>query len=110
MSENKNQIENLLEILEKVFPATSEKISTIAFVNWHNILNHSSLEGLNEKEILFCCNTILALASVHFHEKIAEVSEISQKLKEVSFEDTINFLKGDLDKNGDDDLEENNLF
>ena len=112
MSENKNAVENVLELIEKVFPNSSEKISTIAFVNWHNILNHSALEAMDEKETLFSCNLILSLASLHYSEKCREISEISDSLKEVSFEDTITFLQEDSDKDGEDgeDEEDENLF
>jgi hypothetical protein len=110
MSENKNQIENVLELIEQVFPSTAEKISTIAFVNWHNILNHSALEGMDEKEILFCCNLILPLASVHFSDKNKDLNEISEKLKEVSFEDTISFLQDDSDEDEDEDEDEENFL
>ena len=112
MSENKNAVENVLELIEKVFPNSSEKISTIAFVNWHNILNHSALEAMDEKETLFSCNLILSLASLHYAEKCREISEISDSLKEVSFEDTITFLQEDSDKDGEDgeDEEDENLF
>ena len=112
MSENKNVVENVLELIEKVFPNSSEKISTIAFVNWHNILNHSALEAMDEKETLFSCNLILSLASLHYSEKCREISEISDSLKEVSFEDTITFLQEDSDKDGEDgeDEEDENLF
>ena len=112
MSENKNSVENVLELIEKVFPNSSEKISTIAFVNWHNILNHSALEAMDEKETLFSCNLILSLASLHYSEKCREISEISDSLKEVSFEDTITFLQEDSDKDGEDgeDEEDENLF
>jgi hypothetical protein len=110
MSENKNQIENVLELIEQIFPTTAEKISTIAFVNWHNILNHSALEGMDEKEILFCCNLILSLASVHFSDKNKDINEISEKLKEVSFEDTISFLQDDSDEDEDEDEDEENFL
>ena len=109
MSENKNVVENVLELIEKVYPNSSEKISTIAFVNWHNILNHSALEAMDEKETLFSCNLILSLASLHYSEKCREISEISDSLKEVSFEDTITFLQEDSDKDGEDE-EDENLF
>ena len=109
MSENKNVVENVLELIEKVFPNSSEKISTIAFVNWHNILNHSALEAMDEKDTLFSCNLILSLASLHYSEKCREISEISDSLKEVSFEDTITFLQEDSDKDGEDE-EDENLF
>ena len=109
MSENKNAVENVLELIEKVFPNSSEKISTIAFVNWHNILNQSALEAMDEKETLFSCNLILSLASLHYSEKCREISEISDSLKEVSFEDTITFLQEDSDKDGEDG-EDENLF
>ena len=109
MSENKNAVENVLELIEKVFPNTAEKISTIAFVNWHNILNHSALEGMDEKETLFSCNLILSLASLHFSEKCKEISDISDSLKEVSFEDTITFLQEYSDEDGEEG-EDENLF
>lgn len=95
MDTEKNNVETMLSLIENVFPDSAEKISTVAFVNWHNILNHSSLESMDEKEILFCCNLILSLASNHYSDKTQELLKISEKMREVSFEDTISFLQGE---------------
>ena len=37
MDTEKNNVETMLSIIENVFPDSAEKISTVAFVNWHNI-------------------------------------------------------------------------
>ena len=64
------------------------------------------MKAMDEKETLFSCNLILSLASLHYSEKCREISEISDSLKEVSFEDTITFLQEDSDEDGEDE----NLF
>lgn len=110
MDTEKNNVETMLSIIENVFPDSAEKISTVAFVNWHNILNHCALETMDEKQTLFCCNLILSLASAHYSDKSQDLLNISKKMQEVSFEDTISFLQGDdgemeLDEEDDDDDE-----
>jgi hypothetical protein len=66
---------------------------------------------MDEKQVLFCCNLILSLASAHYSDNSQDLLNISKKMQEVSFEDTISFLQGDdgemeLDEGEDDDEED----
>ena len=109
METEKNNVETMLSIIENVFPDSAEKISTVAFVNWHNILNHCALEAMDEKQVLFCCNLVLSLASSHYSDKSQDLLSISKKMQEVSFEDTISFLQGEdgeMQLDEDEDEEE----
>lgn len=88
------RVDQALDLIATIFPDNAETISTIAFVNWHNILNHASLEELDSKEILFVANLILALAASNFDNSSHNILGISDALKEVSFDDSLDFLSG----------------
>jgi hypothetical protein len=94
-NEKKSSTEEVLGQLEQIFPKDAEKISTIAFVNWHNLMNHAALEGMDDRQLLFCASLMLALASDNFSFKNKEVESIIDSLKEVSFEQSLDFLKGE---------------
>ena len=95
--EEEDKVEEALDLIYKLFPEEAEKISTIGFVNWHNIVNHASLEELDAKQTLFVANLILALASINFDNSSSNTLTISDHLKQVSFDETLEFLSGDED-------------
>jgi len=95
-TEDDDKIQSALDLIEKFFSGDAEKISTVAFVNWHNIVNHAALEELNAKQVLFVCNLILALASVNFEANSNDTLTISNALKQVSFDETLDFLAGEI--------------
>lgn len=90
--DEEDKVEKALELISNIFPEEAEKISTIAFVNWHNIVNHSSMEDLDAKQVLFVANLILALASSNFDDSSQNTLTISDHLKQVSFDETLEFL------------------
>lgn len=92
------KVEEVLELIGTLFPEASEKISTIGFVNWHNIVHHASLEGLDAKQVLFVANLVLALAAVNFDNTSSNTLTISDHLKQVSFDETLDFLTDDDEK------------
>jgi len=97
MDQENDRVEEVLDLIAEIFPENAEKISTIAFVNWHNILNHSMLEELDGKEVLFVTNLIFALSSNHFVSSNKNIQGISNALKEVSFDEAVEFLSDESD-------------
>lgn len=99
-TENKD-IENFLSVIEKLHPNQSSQIATLAFVNWHNILNHASLESLDDRHVLYAVCLILQLAKSNFNVKNETITTITNQIQKSSFEDSIDFLS-ELDKNEED--------
>lgn len=102
MDTEDDKVGNVLDLIAKFFPENAEKISTIGFVNWHNIVNHSSLEELDAKEVLFVANLILALASVNYESTTDNTLTVSNNLKQVSFDEALDFLNEGIDKDEKD--------
>lgn len=97
-NEAPTEVDMVLEEIEKNFPKNADAISTIAFVHWHNILNHAAIEGMDEKQTLFVGTLILTLASSHFKLKNTSLEETIQKIKEVSLSESVDFLSGESDE------------
>lgn len=98
MNDENLKMDDILAAIENEYPNEGEKISIVAFSNWHNILNHSALERLNEKQILLACSVILQLASDNFNLKNEDLNKLANSLKKVSFEESLNFLRTEDDK------------
>lgn len=100
-------IEQLNDIIEQLFPDEAEEISILALVNWHNLLNHAALQGLDEKHIIFISSLMLQFAAANLHEKANNLSNIADIVNEVSFEESLAFLMGqELDDDDDEGEEE----
>lgn len=97
MDKENDRVEKVLDLIAELFPENAEKISTVAFVNWHNILNHAMLEDLEGRELLFATNLIFALSSNHFIQSSENLHGISNALQEVSFDEAIEFLSDESD-------------
>lgn len=93
MNDDNPKMDDILAVIENEYPNEGEKISIVAFANWHNILNHSALENLNEKQVLLVCSVILQLASDNFNAKNNELNNLTNKIKKISFEESLNFLR-----------------
>jgi hypothetical protein len=92
MSNQNSKIDNILAAIEKEFPNEAERLAVVAFVNWHNILNHAALEKFEEKQVLYACLLILELASDNF--KLSNANTINQVslMKKISLDESIEFL------------------
>lgn len=100
--DTEDKVEEALDLIAKLFPDDAEKISSIGFINWHNIVNHSSMEDLDAKQVLFVANLILALASINFDNSSVNTLTISDHLKQVSFDETLEFLSEELGPEDED--------
>lgn len=92
MDKQNNGVEEILDIIAELFPTTAEKISTVGFVNWQNIVNHATLESLSPKEVLFIADLILALA-ISYADQEKFKPDIQGGIPESSFDDALDFLQ-----------------
>jgi hypothetical protein len=88
------EIDATISLIEKLYPKEADAISTIAFVHWHNIVNHCGLENIDEKQTVLIATMILALASSQFKSKNENFIDAINDIKEVSFNESIDFLSG----------------
>lgn len=93
------ETERVLGLISELFPKETGIISEIASLTWLNLLNHSDMRDLNEKQLLFTAALVLTLASANFQLKSEQTAHIANKIQEISFDDMVGLLqKGSTSK------------